>query len=129
MSPDIEEKKLTVYYDGACPLCRMEIGHYQSRRGAENVDWVDIASATAQTPPDLNLTDARARFHVRGSDGALVSGAAGFSALWLALPGWRFLGRVTRAPGIKQLAEGGYRAFLVFRPLLQGIVRARLVQK
>jgi len=67
---------LTVYYDGACPLCRMEISHYRKQEGAERIAFVDVAQAQDAPGPDLTREAALARFHVRGADGALVSGAA-----------------------------------------------------
>lgn len=41
--------KLTVYYDGACPLCRREIEFYRRRRGADAIEWVDAAVGDARS--------------------------------------------------------------------------------
>ena len=85
--------QLTVYYDGACPLCRREIALYQSAEGADRLAFVDVACAPAEGPAtDLDRDSALKRFHVRDSEGRLVSGAAAFGAMWLALPRWRWLG-------------------------------------
>ena len=109
---------LTVMFDGACPLCRREIGMYQSLASLQPVAWLDVSKDSA----GLNAGDqARymGRFHVRLQDGRVVSGAAAFVALWLAMPGWRWLGRVGRLPGVTPLLELTYRGFLQLRPLLQ----------
>ena len=112
--------RLTVYFDGACPLCRREIGLYRKRRGADAVDWVDVACLDAETvAPDLSRSEALARFHVRRPDGTLVSGARGFGALWAVLPGFRWLATLLRPAFAGALLEIGYRAFLVVRPSLQ----------
>ena len=38
---------LTVMYDGACPLCRREIGLYQSLTPLQTVAWLDVSDTTA----------------------------------------------------------------------------------
>nr|WP_208858029.1 DCC1-like thiol-disulfide oxidoreductase family protein [Thioclava nitratireducens] len=67
--------KATVFYDGACPLCRAEIGLYREAPGADALEFVDLSDPGATLPDALNRDDALARFHVRTRDGRLVSGA------------------------------------------------------
>ncbi len=120
---------LTVYYDGACPLCVKEIGFYRRQRGGERIDWVDVSTGPqALTCDDLTCEVALKRFHARRADGGLVDGAAAFGALWLELPAWRFLGRLATAPLLSNLFESLYRLFLIFRPSLQKLAH-RLDQK
>lgn len=125
----LTEKKadtLTVYYDGSCPLCTAEIGIYRRSSGAENMAFVDVAAqGDGPIATDLDKAAALKRFHVRGADGKLASGAEGFGRLWLTLPRWRWLGRIVMLPGILQLTEAVYRCFLVIRPGLQWIWRVR----
>jgi predicted DCC family thiol-disulfide oxidoreductase YuxK len=114
---------LTVMFDGACPLCRREIGLYQSLTPLENVAWLDVSKATAHMNP-ADQARYMARFHVRQKDGSLLSGAAAFVALWLTMPGWRWLGRFGRLPGVTPVLELMYRGFLHLRPYLQRWMRA-----
>lgn len=117
---------LTVMFDGACPLCRREIDLYQSLRPLEVVHWLDVSQNRAGISP-AEQARLMARFHVRLSDGRLLSGAAAFVALWLTLPGWRWLGRVGRLPGVTPVLEVMYRGFLPLRPTLQRWARAAAV--
>jgi predicted DCC family thiol-disulfide oxidoreductase YuxK len=64
-----------------------------------------------------------ARFHVRLQDGRVLSGAAAFVALWLTMPGWRWLGRFCQIPGVTPVLELAYRGFLHLRPALQSLAR------
>jgi predicted DCC family thiol-disulfide oxidoreductase YuxK len=110
--------ELTVMFDGSCPLCRREIALYQSLTPLQTVSWRDVSNDLT----GLSQADqARymARFHIQLEDGRLISGAAAFVALWLVMPGWRWLSRVARLPGVTGALELGFRAFLHLRPYLQ----------
>ena len=117
------EGRPTVYYDGSCPLCSVEIRHYQSRDGAENIDFVDVSSEQNELGEGLTCETAMKRFHVRMPDGSLKSGAAGFAAIWSLLPGWAWLARVAQVPGVLPVLELAYRLFLPIRPLLSRVAR------
>ncbi len=122
--PTAEADRLTVFYDGACPLCRREIDFYRRRKGAQSLDWVDVSDSDGETvAPGLTKAEAMARFHVKRGDGQLASGGLAFAQLWAALPGFRPLGLVLQWPPFTWLAEQGYRLFLRFRPRLQALAR------
>ena len=117
-----EALPLTVLYDGACPLCRREIGVYrglQPLHADSPVCFADVNDAALPLPAGTTREQLLARFHVRGRDGALLSGAQAFLALWAALPGWRWLALAGRLPGAAWVMERGYRLFLRWRPTLQ----------
>lgn len=114
----------TVYFDGACPVCSREVAHYRGRLGAERIRWVDASTADPYAlGPGLDGPAALARFHVRGADGALVSGAAAFATLWRHLPAYAWLGRAASWPPMLAILEAGYRAFLRVRPLWRAQAR------
>lgn len=109
---------LTVYYDGACPVCSREIALYRRQPGGESCCWVDATRADPmQLGADLDPHRALARLHVRRPDGTLVDGAAAFALLWQRFPKTRWLGRVAALPPVTALLEGVYRVFLRLRPL------------
>lgn len=116
-------RELTVYYDGACPLCRREIGLYQGCRGAEAIDFVDVSRPGVVPGPDLDRDTALARFHVRDAEGRLHSGAAGFAALWTHLPAWRPAAVLARIPLVLPIMEAAYRGFLRIRPFIASRLR------
>lgn len=116
---------LTVLYDGACPLCRREMAHLQglaAKQQGSGLCFVDVSANDSERTPD-EQTRLLARFHVQGADGRLLDGAAAFVAMWARLPGWRWLARLARLPGVLPALECAYRGFLRVRPRLQALAR------
>lgn len=107
---------LKVFFDGSCPLCRLEVSFYQNRKSSAPLEFVDISVAQANYPTGLNRTLAMARFHVLSKERGLISGARAFSELWKRIPGWKTVGYITSLPGLSLFFEGIYRLFLVWRP-------------
>lgn len=117
--PDTAAPALTVLYDGACPLCRREIGIYRGLQSSTPVCFADVSDAEQPLPAGTTRAQLMARFHVRDANGRLLSGAQAFLALWDTLPGWRWLARAGRLPGAAWAMERAYRLFLRLRPALQ----------
>ncbi len=112
--------RLTVYFDGQCPLCRREIAAIRRLDRARKIAFVDVAAEGPDSCP-LDRETLLARFHAV-EDGKLYSGAAAFAAMWRAVPLLRPLGLLARSPIILALLEQSYRLFLRVRPALQRAV-------
>ena len=110
--------KSTVYFDGSCPLCRAEIGYYQRKDQYSALCFVDISETGGIPPEGITQERAMKRFHVRASDGRVLSGAAAFVEVWTRLPRWCWAARLAGLPGVTPLLEVGYRLFLPIRPYL-----------
>ena len=122
IEPDTTPPAVTVLYDGACPMCRREIGIYRKLEPLQAdapVCFLDISDASVPVPPGTTREQLLARFHVQRRDGQLISGAQAFLALWAALPGWRWLALLGRLPGAAWFMERMYVLFLRWRPTLQ----------
>lgn len=120
-SPDT----LTVLFDGSCPLCRREIAHAKGlaeQCSDSALCFVDISAASESGSAFAADRDQLlARFHVQRADGSRLDGAAAFVAMWGRLPGWRWLARLGRLPGVLVVLEWAYRGFLKVRPGLQAL--------
>lgn len=121
MEPELP--KSTVYFDGSCPLCQAEIGHYRRQDQAGALCFVDVSETGAVTPDGITRARAMERFHVRARDGRMLSGAAAFVEVWTRLPGWRWAARAASLPGALAVLELGYRMFLPVRPLISRLLR------
>ena len=110
-------KRVTVWFDGGCPLCRREIAGIRRLDRAQRIDFIDISGDAPAACP-IDRADLLARFHAR-EDGQILSGAAAFAAMWRAIPVLRPLGLVARHRHILAMLEHAYRLFLRVRPRLQ----------
>ena len=124
---DSEPSKTTVYFDGACPLCQTEIGYYRRKDEAADLDFVDVSKSGALTPEGITQQQAMQRFHVRASDGRVLSGVAAFVEVWTCIPNWRWAARAASLPGVLATLEYGYRTFLPVRPMVSRFF-ARVLQ-
>ncbi|MEE4295828.1 MAG: DUF393 domain-containing protein [Wenzhouxiangella sp.] len=113
------DPQVTVWFDGACPLCLKEIALMRRLDRRQRIAFVDATSDQVSCP--INRDDLLARFHAK-EDGRLLSGAAAFAAMWRAIPLLRPLGLVARVPPILWLLEKLYLGFLRVRPRLQRLV-------
>lgn len=111
---------LTVWYDGACPLCTREIALMRRLDRARRIEFVDVSEDAAACPRDRTLL--LARLHAR-EDGVLLDGAAAFAAMWRAIPLLRPLGLLARIPVVLSALEWAYVRFLRVRPALQRMMR------
>lgn len=112
--------KVTVWFDGACPLCSAEIGLMRRLDGKNRIDFVDVGSEDASCP--IDRAELLARFHAQEIGKPVVSGAAAFGAMWRAVPLFSPLGQLLRIPLVLAVFEQAYRLWLRVRPRLQRAV-------
>jgi predicted DCC family thiol-disulfide oxidoreductase YuxK len=114
---------LTVWFDGACPLCRREIALMRRLDRRRAIAFIDIEQDHSCP---IDRSELLARFHAQ-EDGKIVSGAAAFAAMWRAIPIMRPLGLLARNGIVLAALERLYIAFLVVRPRLSAWARRREV--
>lgn len=105
----------TVYYNGACPVCRAGIESQRRRMeacGVSDIAWIDVhAHPDAALEVGTSLEAVRERLHVRAADGHIDVGADAFARLWALTPGQRWGARLLRVPGVGPAARLAYDAF------------------
>ncbi|MEM1105463.1 MAG: DUF393 domain-containing protein [Pseudomonadota bacterium] len=119
------EKSLTVWFDGACPLCVREISFMRRLDKRERIDFVDVSAGSGGSCP-IDRQTLLARFHAQETGRPIVSGAAAFAAMWRAIPVLAPLGHLAKLPPVLWTLERLYRVFLHARPFLQRRARAAL---
>jgi predicted DCC family thiol-disulfide oxidoreductase YuxK len=126
--PTNEAGTLTVYYNGACPVCDHEIRHYirLAEKAGAPIAWVDIAGEAGAVCP-MDRVEAMKRLHGVDAGGRTLVGVDCFEAIWALLPGWRLLARAMAFGPVRALIHVGYERVAV--PLLWAWNKKRLARK
>jgi predicted DCC family thiol-disulfide oxidoreductase YuxK len=111
----------TTLYNGACPVCRMEINHYRelNQRQGSHQRFIDLHQADAMLAQHgLNREDVKRRLHVIGADDQVHIGVAAFLQIWSHLKRYRWLVPIVSHRYVRPLAEFIYERILA--PALYG---------
>lgn len=118
-SDTFTDKKITVFYDGACPLCVRDRQVYESKdpEAEKRVEWFDITGKD-QELIDLGIDPHKAltELHIRDVNGQILSELDAYRVLMARIPQYRFLGWLIGLPIIRPLASQFYH-WLVTRRL------------
>jgi predicted DCC family thiol-disulfide oxidoreductase YuxK len=115
--------RVTVWYDGACPLCSREIALLRRLDRRAAIAFVDVSSPGENPSCPIDRQTLLRRFHAQEAGRPVVSGAAAFAAMWRAIPWLRPLGIAARFRPFLWLLEQFYTLFLKIRPSLQRLAR------
>lgn len=125
-------QKLTLFYDGACPLCQAEILFLSRRNQAGLLDFVDIHS-DCYDPMRVGVSceQALAAMYGQYADGTLIHGAAVFPEAYrranLPFLAWLFSRKVAQPPlrmGYQFFAKNRHAISRILGPGALRLVRA-----
>ena len=104
-------EKLTLFYDGACPLCQAEILFLSRRNQAGLLDFVDINSERFDSDKiGISCEQALAAMYGQYANGVLIQGVAVFPEAYRRanLP---FLAWMFSRKSLEPILQVGYRFF------------------
>jgi len=104
-------EKLTLFYDGACPLCQAEILFLSRRNQAGLLDFVDVHSERFNSDQiGISCDQALAAMYGQYAGGALIQGVAVFPEAYRRanLP---FLAWVFSRPALQPILKIAYQFF------------------
>lgn len=108
--------KPIVFFDGACPLCKKEIHHYQRVDTESSIEWVDIhLNPERLSDHNIELNAAMERLHSINSDGTTITGVASFLLIWENLTRYKRIASLIRALKLEPLLEFIYTRFAAWR--------------
>lgn len=130
---------MTLLYDGACPVCSLEIDHLRERDRGGRLVFIDIAAPGFDpVPHGATLEVMRMAIHGRLADGRLLTGVPVLRLAYEAV-GLGWLWKPVAWGPLRPLADAGYRVFARHRqaisssaaPLIAALraVRARRLER
>lgn len=119
---------LTIFYDGLCPLCELEINKLKQLDEHGQIEFVDINQPNfTKSYPELNWQTLDARIHGRLQDGSMITGLDVTYLAWkLVGKGWVYA--PLRWPVISWFADRLYNLFARYRkPISRFIMGKKIV--
>ena len=109
-----ETHRPQVFFNGSCPICGWEIGHYRKLAGADQIEWIDLTDKPdALIVFGIDRKSAKRRLYSLDGDGALKDGVDTFELIWSRLPRYRWLTKITATAVGRRLAEFSYNRVAV----------------
>ena len=115
--------KLTIFFDGGCPLCKREVDFLQSRNQKGYLSFIDINSSdfSLDSKYGISYKQAMERIHAFKSDGSVIKDIKVFQEAY-SLIGLGWIYAPTKIPIFDKFIEfiywlwAKYRLKLTFRP-------------
>jgi predicted DCC family thiol-disulfide oxidoreductase YuxK len=108
----VETGKAAVYFNSACPVCRVGVAWQQGQASTCEIEWIDVHHAPdAVADVGAALEDVRERLHVRDAEGRVLVGADAVAFVMGSTPGQRWLGRLSMLPLVRPVMRWAYDAF------------------
>jgi uncharacterized protein (TIGR01777 family) len=116
----------SVYYNGACSVCRTEMNHYARlcKAAAAPVTFVDSSMKGDELAEyGLRREHLERRVYVKTANGQVLSGVAALASLWSHTPGYRWLSKAVSLSLVRPVADMLYDHVAV--PLLTASEKGR----
>jgi predicted DCC family thiol-disulfide oxidoreductase YuxK len=111
---------LTVFFDGACPICDREIALMKRLDRRRQLEFCDFSTQEYDAASSgFAAADLARVIHARWSDGSVITGVDVFRAMWEAV-GLGFLARLSRLSLVEPLVLNAYAWFARNRLRLTG---------
>ena len=124
--------KLTILFDGGCPLCLREINFLKSKNKEGDLKFIDINSANLSYELEYGITykQAMERIHAFRIDGSLINDIEVFQEAYN-LIGLGFIYAPTKLPLINSIFKiiymlwAKYRLKITFRPSIEELCSSK----
>ena len=125
--------KLTIFFDGGCPLCKREVDFLQSKNQKGYLRFIDIDSLDFSSDLlkyGITYRQAMERIHALKSDGSLIKDIKVFQEAY-SLIGLGWIYAPTKLPFVDKFVDfiyglwAKYRLKITFRPSIEKLCSER----
>tara|TARA_B100000579_G_scaffold290144_1_gene240915 strand:+ start:1919 stop:2320 length:402 start_codon:yes stop_codon:yes gene_type:complete len=128
----MNKSRLTIFFDGGCPLCKREVDFLRSRNQKSFLEFIDINSSDFSLELEYGITykQAMQRIHALKSDGTFIKDIKVFQEAY-SLIGLGWVYAPTKLPVLDKLFEyiystwAKFRLKITFRPSLEKLCDQR----
>jgi len=111
MQSSNSDKKLQIFYDGDCPLCRAEMEFLERRDKNNCIGFVDVRLPHALEPlKGVSCEVALNAIHARTDTGEILTGIDAFCIAYQ-LTGLKLLAWILSRKSVRPILNYGYRVF------------------
>ena len=109
----ISMEKITVLYDGKCPLCYKEIIHYKKKDVNNLLICIDIAHSdfNIKDYKGLNMEEVNLKLHAITESGEVYTGIDTFVEIWKRIPNFSFFISLVNNPILRPAFDVFYIIF------------------
>ncbi len=122
----MNKPKLTIFFDGGCPLCKREVDFLQSKNQKGDLSFIDINTSDFSSDFKYGITYKQAmdRIHAMKSDGSVIKDIKVFQEAY-SLIGLGWIYAPTKLPILDKFIEfiyglwAKYRLKITLRPSIE----------
>mgnify|MGYP001248902527 CR=1 FL=1 len=106
-------KKIKVFYDGKCNICKKEINFYSKIDKNKNFDWINIHKNKEKiTNTGLSKKELLSVLHIQTEKGSIIKGVDAFAIMWSKFRYLKLLSFALKFKFINILANFLYKLWL-----------------
>ena len=112
----MSKKKIKVFYDGSCKICKKEINFYSKIDKNNSFRWINIHDENKEINRiGLTKTELMSVLHVQKKNGSIIKGVDAFKVLWAELKYFKILSYLLKFKVVKFFANLLYKTWLKTR--------------
>ena len=112
-------QNIKVYFDGLCVVCSKEIEQYKKMKGAEKINFIDIADPSFDCALEgLDPFAINKELHSKDAEGKIHVGVDTFILIWSNIDKLNWLAKLAQTSIVNFILQKNYILFTKIRPYL-----------